>query len=110
MYRHLFRNRWIALAFVAMMVTSAISMVGTEEGGGMIDQATAELQGQKQDFEQQAAELSKPSYSHTVIDMDDVEAEESEDDLVDPGTGIDPTPQFEGGFEPVPDLDPAPVE
>lgn len=110
MYRHLFRNRWIALAFVIMMVTSAVSMVGTEEGGGMIDQATAELQGQKQDFEQQAAELSRPTSSHMVIDVDEIEEDVSEDDLVDPATGIDPTPQFEGGFEPVPDLDPTPAE
>lgn len=110
MYRHLFHNRWIALAFVLMMVTSAVSLVGTEEGGGMIDQATAELQGQKQDLEQQAAELSRPTRSHTVIDLNEVEEDASDDDLVDPGTGIDPTPQFDGGFEPVPDLDPCPAE
>lgn len=110
MYRHLFRNRWIALAFVLMMTASAISLVGTEEGGGVIGEATAELHGQKQAFEDQAAELSRPTRSHTVIDMEEADAGEGDEALVDPGTGIDPTPETEGGFEPVPDLDPTPAE
>lgn len=115
MYRHLFRNRWAALGFVAMMVTSAISLVGTEEGGGMIDEAKAELQGQKQDFEDQATELAKPTSSMTVIDKSeldggDLDEDVSDDDLVDPGTGEDPTPPDDGALEPVPDLDPTPVE
>ena len=110
MYRNLFRNRWIALGFVAMMVASAISLVGTEEGGGMIDEAKAELQGQKQDFETQAAELAEPTSSNIVIDAGAFEEDVSDDDLVDPGTGEDPTPMDEGGLEPVPDLDPSPPE
>lgn len=110
MYRHLFRNRWIALAFVLMMTASAISLVGTEERDGVIDQATAQLNGQKQEFEQQAAELSKPTRSHTVIDLAETEdQDEGEESLIDPGTGIDPTPMDGEGIEPVPDLDPVPA-
>lgn len=110
MYRHLFRNRWVALGFVIMMVTSAISLVGTEEGGGMIEEAKAELEGQKQGFETQAAELAEPTSSNIVIDAGAFEEDVSEEDLVDPGTGEDPTPIDEGGLEPVPDLDPTPAE
>lgn len=110
MYRHLFRNRWIAIAFVVMMVTSAITLVGTEEGGGLLDDATAELHGQKQAFEDQAAELAKPGSSHIVIDADALEAEDDEDELVDPGTGQDPTPQIEDPLDPTPDLDPTPAQ
>jgi hypothetical protein len=109
MYRHLFRNRWIALAFVILMMTSAITLVGTEDGSGLLDHATAELHGQKQAFEDQAAELSKPGSHHIVIDADELETEDEEDELVDPGTGEDPTPVLDDPVDPTPDLDPTPA-
>lgn len=110
MYRQLFRNRWAALGFVAMMVASAISLVGTEEGGGMIDEATAKLQGQKQDLKAQAANLSKPTSNHIVIDAGAPADKVNDEDLVDPGSGEDPTPVDDGALEPVPDIDPSPPE
>ncbi|OZA93877.1 hypothetical protein U4960_03265 [Altererythrobacter sp. H2] len=109
MYRHLFRNRWIALGFVALSAASAASLVGTEEGGGMIDEATAQLNGQKAEFEQQAADLAKPTRSHTVIELDDSGFAE-DDDLVDQGTGLEPEPDPGEGFDPAPMLDPVPAE
>ena len=112
MYRHLFRNRWIALAFVLMMVASAASLVGTEDRDGVIDQTTAELMGQKQQFEAEAEELAKPTRSHQIVTLEEPVPEDedsSDDDLIDPGIGIDPTPPDVTGFEPEPDLDPTPV-
>ena len=111
MYRHLFRNRWIALAFVLLMAASAVSLVGTESGGGMIGEATAEFHDQKAEFQRQAEALSKPTRSHTVVDLSEVDGGEAEDEesLIDPGTGIEPEPDPGAGFEPEPDLDPTPV-
>lgn len=113
MYRHLFRNRWIALAFVLMMASSAASLVGTEDGGGMIDQAKEQLQGQKDQFEAEAAKMAKPTRSHTVISLEEPPVSEGdmqdEEALIDPGTGIDPTPPDPAGLEPEPDINPAPV-
>lgn len=110
MYRHLFRNRWVALAFVLLMTASAAMLVGTEDSGGVIDQATAELQGQKAQFEQQTEELARPTRSHRVLDISEVEGEEPGDaDLIDPATGTEPMPDPGEGFEPEPDLDPTPV-
>ncbi|MFN4113798.1 MAG: hypothetical protein ACK4GD_07635 [Sphingomonadaceae bacterium] len=100
MYRHLFRNRWIALGFVVLSAASAASLVGTEEGGGMIDQATAQLHDQKAEFEQEAAALSKPTRSHTVIDVEDADWDADDElDTVDPGTGFDPAPDEASGFD-----------
>lgn len=113
MYRHLFRNRWIALAFVLMTVASAASLVGTEDHDGVIDKATAQLHDQKAQFAAEAEELAKPTRSHTVITLDEPPPEDAEElndeDLIDPGTGIDPTPMDNSGFEPVPDHTPAPM-
>jgi hypothetical protein len=110
MYRHLFRNRWIALAFVLMMAASAATLVGTEDSDGVIDQATARFQGQKAEFKAQAEAIAKPTPSITIIEPDEITGEtDDEDILIDPGTGVDPTPPEPTGFDPQPDLDPNPA-
>lgn len=107
MYRHLFRSRWFALAFVLMMVASAASLVGTEKHDGMIDRATAQLHSQKAAFDAEAADLARPSHNAQVITLDEPLPE---DDLIDPGIGFDPTPPDPSGYDPDPEFDPAPAE
>lgn len=94
MYRMLFINRWIALAFVFLTVFSTIAIVGTEEKDGAIDRATKDLNEQRETFAKKAASFSQSEASDTDPGPT---AFASDEDLIDDATGYDPTPDDGSG-------------
>ena len=97
MYSPVFRNRWIALAFVLFMAMGAAQLVGDENDAGVISQAAEQLIDQRADFARQADELS--------VDTADVEAEFAEDDdLIAAEAPVTDEPDSFSGFDPVPDM------
>lgn len=100
---YMFRNRWFALLFVAMVLASVTKFVGTGKGDGAVDEATREIAIQQQ----QAAELSGDDASSLP---DEAVAYEftPDEELIDSATGEDPSPMIDEPA-PLPGDEPAPV-
>lgn len=98
---YMFRNRWGALFFVAVTLAGVAQLVGTRTERGAIDEAAATLTAQRQEMEALATPAAPPPVAADAITDDggdviyDAPADE---DLIDPGTGVDPTPpdSFDG--------------
>jgi hypothetical protein len=88
---YMFRNRWGALLFVCITLAGAASLVGTEEGQGAIQQATDEIAQQKAQADQWTTDTQAPSAATASATATTV-VSTSDEDLIDPATGIDPTP------------------
>lgn len=118
MNQFIFRNRWIALAFVAMTLLSVYTLVGDEDGGLLTNVAGGIEQRAGTDPAQLTQAPPLPSGPAVVMPqgeemaMDDTEfVDDSE--LVDEAGGMDPSPMGEsegGGSEtpPPPPIYPAP--
>ena len=102
MYSLLFKNRAVALGFVLLTAAGAVSLVGTEEEGGLIEQTKQQFGVQKQEFADRVQDLQTPtpraaprpasaSLSMPVELADD-------EHLIDQAEGYDPTP--DDGEEP----------
>ena len=91
---YMFRNRWFALLFGAMVLASVTKFVGTGKGDGAVDEATREIAIQQQ----QSAALSDDD---AVSLPDEAVTYEftPDEELIDPATGEDPSPTIE---EPAP--------
>lgn len=94
-YQILFRNRWIALAFVAFTLISVYTLVGSEDDSSLL----GSMSGETEEAQQQLATVEAPPQPDIPVDPgfeefpDDVLSDE---ELIDPATGIDPTPS-DGG-------------
>lgn len=82
----MFRNRWAALLFVAMTLAGVTKLVGTESDRGSLDEATRQIAQQREIAEQMTTDTV------TAPDVEVIEALPSDEDLIDPATGYDPTP------------------
>ncbi len=83
----MFRNRWFALLFVGLTLAGVTRLIGTQDDGGALDDATKELIAQKQAAD--AFVQDQPSQATG----DDVTVEFTPDEeLIDPAEGDDPTP------------------
>lgn len=92
MYRMLFTNRWAALAFVAIMVLSALAFVST--GAKDVNKLTRrEATGAPRIGSEQYPQ--RPAEAATASKV--AEAVSSDDDLIDLAKGSDPTPSGEAG-------------
>ena len=91
---YMFRNRWGALLFVGLTVAGALTLVGTDKDAGALQQATERLAQNQQQAEQfvkdqqrvqeTVATQGEPSQPAVMAATDE--------ELIDPATGIDPTP------------------
>ena len=86
---YMFRNRWFALLFVALTLAGVTTLVGTEEGHGALQDATDQIAQQKAQAEQlTSATQSTPSTDGSAEEV----VLASDEDLIDPAQGEDPTP------------------
>ncbi|OCC24267.1 hypothetical protein MB02_06580 [Croceicoccus estronivorus] len=111
MYRKLFTDWRIALAFVAVTAISAVLFVGTEEDGGALTQATQQVHGQKQDFQRKIDSVNNGPEVYPEPETSEFMPDE---ELLDDASGFDPSPRDEApmmgdgndgnppGFEPRP--------
>jgi len=103
-YQFLFKNRWIALAFVGFTLLSVYTLVGTEDDASVLGAMT----GIAAQPDQNPAEMSiveqpqQPEYlaDDGMADFAD-DAYVGDEELIDPATGTDPTPM--DGAEGAPD-------
>lgn len=83
---YMFRNRWGALLFVGLVLAGVAQLVGTGKGDGAIDRATDQLVEQKAEADALAAEHAPGGEQPVEIEFT------SDEDLIDPALGDDPTP------------------
>jgi len=85
---YMFRNRWLALLFVAMTLAGVTKLVGTDKEKGTIQQATSQIAAQK-------AQADLLTTTQTLSNKGDGTQDipfASDEELIDPGVGEDPTP------------------
>jgi hypothetical protein len=100
MYSQLFRNRWIAIAFVALTAISAANLVGSSEEEGVLGEATDLIEGEREAFAAEAETLS----GDTPIANPSVESFTADDDLIEPGVGVAPDPILDDLDNPSPEV------
>lgn len=84
---YMFRNRWFALLFVALVLAGVTRVVGTGKGDGMVDLAKDQLAHQRD----RAAALSDAPQQIATKKAPTVEFA-SDEELIDLAIGEDPTP------------------
>jgi hypothetical protein len=103
MHSPVFRSRWIALAFVLLTAMGAALLVGDEEGGGVIGQATERLIGQRTDSAQEVeilvpepvGELRMPAQQQLAIPVEDDPIADQADEGYDPEADSDTEPAID---------------
>ena len=85
---YMFRNRWLALLFVALTLAGVTTLVGTEKSHGALQDATDQIAQQKAQAEQLTSATQESSSSD---DADNV-VMAADEELIDPAQGEDPTP------------------
>lgn len=84
---YMFRNRWFALLFVALTLAGVTRLVGTEEDHGALTEATDTLVAQKN-----AVHAMSGQGTATGEESDPIVEYISDEELIDPALGEDPTP------------------
>jgi len=87
MHRLLFQNRFNALAFAAIILFGVLMLVGTDNKGGALDQATQKF-GTNQRAE---AEPSQVQEEPRPAAMPAATSYASDEDLIDDAEGLDPS-------------------
>ena len=82
---YMFRNRWFALLFVAIVLAGVTRLVGTGNGDGAIDFAKQRLAEQKVEAERLTTD-SKPTAPEAKMLFT------PDEELIDQALGEDPTP------------------
>ncbi|MGX7951459.1 hypothetical protein ACWPM1_02730 [Tsuneonella sp. HG249] len=82
---YMFRNRWFALLFVALVLAGVTRLVGTGNGDGALDIAKQQIAEQKVQAERLTTESKLAAPEAKVLFTPD-------DELIDPAVGEDPTP------------------
>ena len=100
---YMFRNRWFALFFVAMVLAGVTKFIGTGNNDGALDSARAQL------AEQRAIAEEFTASTQAAPAEDDITVEfTSDEELIDPAVGDDPTPADE--FAPAEEAETIPAE
>lgn len=92
---YMFRNRWLAMLFVALVLAGVTRVVGTGKGDGIIDEATEQLAAQRERAEALSDEIEAEAPEQAETEDDAAELLASDEDLIDPALGEDPTPPDE---------------
>ena len=92
---YMFRNRWLAMLFVALVLAGVTRVVGTGKGDGIIDEATEQLAAQRERAEALSDEIEAEAPERAETEDDAAELLASDEDLIDPAIGEDPTPPDE---------------
>ncbi|ANY18756.1 hypothetical protein A6F68_00221 [Tsuneonella dongtanensis] len=91
---YMFRNRWLALLFVGIVLASVTKVVGTGKGDGALDQAKQQIESQKAQADQFSSEHSDSASDDSVI-----YEFTPDEELIDSASGEDPTPSDAFGAE-----------
>ena len=101
---YMFKNRWLAIVFVAMTVIGALNLVGGEDG--VLVQASGDLESRRaasdaSRFAPQPGYVPDPQQQQesAIFEEDGYDFSDDEE-LVDDAMGFDPSP----------DIDPGPVD
>jgi len=101
MYRLLFTNRWAALLFVAATLLSVVTVVGGEDGDGVLGRMTEEVRAQQQFLE---GPIEEAGAGQPIIYPNRSTARNEnftpDDELVNEAEGFDPTPEGQGDARP----------
>ncbi|MFA9200954.1 MAG: hypothetical protein ACEQR8_07155 [Cypionkella sp.] len=87
----MFRNRWFALLFVALVLSGVARIVGTGNGDSAIDLAKRQIAEQRRQ-----ASAESLSSSETPAGRSTLMAFTPDEELIDPAMGFDPSPAAEG--------------
>lgn len=87
---YMFRNRWFALLFVCLTLAGVTKLVGTDRESGAIQEAAGQLAETRAQAEQFSSATQEPAAE--ITDEPDVMELASDEDLIDPAVGEDPTP------------------
>ncbi len=91
MFTSLFRNRWVAVAFVLLTAIGAAELVGDEQDGGPLGNAAQKWAGQRVEISQQADALAASETSSIV-------GTTSDPALVEGVPQADPATEADGWF------------
>ena len=109
MYRWLFKNKWVAIAFVILTLVSVQSLVGRNgDEDSAISRTKSQLISQRQQMQHQVDQMSldQPPQDAVPDQPSDAETTFADDnDLIDDARGFDPTPETEEPLDPSPDQD-----
>lgn len=85
---YMFRNRWFAVIFVAMVLAGVTKFIGTGNNDGAIDAAREQLAQQRAIAEEftSANQSAAPAEGDVTVEFS------SDEELIDPAVGDDPTP------------------
>lgn len=85
---YMFRNRWFAVIFVAMVLAGVTKFIGTGNNDGAIDAAREQLAQQRAIAEEftSANQSAAPAEDDVTVEFS------SDEELIDPAVGDDPTP------------------
>lgn len=112
MYRWLFKNKWVAIAFVILTLASVQSLVGKNgKDESVISRTQSQLIAQRKQMQQQIDEMNAGQDGQDAIPGPPSDAETgfaADDELIDDAKGFDPTPEIEQPLDPSPDVDPSP--
>ena len=107
MYQWLFRNKWVAIAFVILTLASVQALVGREGEGSVISRTKSQLIERHDKMQEQIGSMSADPAAPVVIPGPPTAVETGfaeDDDLIDDATGFDPTPDAEQPDDPSVDL------
>src|SRR3990167_7587894 len=107
MYQFLFKNRWIAIAFVVMTLVSVRAIVGGEGEDSLLSRTQKDLAAQRAGIKSAMADLDVDPESIAAqqvaapVSTDPIIGFTPDEELVDNASGFDPTPEIEdaGEFE-----------
>jgi len=97
---NLFRNRWLALAFVGLILVGAMVLVGSEGDEGLLDRFMRDRGGEVEVVEDLGDELEPPSSELLVTSSESSDSPEpvgafaSDDELIDDAEGFATTPMI----------------
>ena len=111
MYQWLFRNKWVAIAFVILTLVSVQALVGHEGDDSVISRTQSQVIQQRQRMQDQADSLATDPASvpppEVIRDRPPVADETGwvdDDELIDDAEGFDPTPDVEQPDDPSADI------
>ena len=123
MMKYLFSNPKAALLFVIGTVLSTMLLIGSEDQEGLLSQAVGDVAEQREGFKRDIAELDQlgangdrgprvrvsdepENQNWDEFNSDPIEASPmSDDSLIDPASGFEPSPDMPSPMEPSPDSD-----
>lgn len=102
MYQILFKNRFVALVFVAMIVLGVRTLIGTEGDAGLLTSKTAEIEANVEALQSEARHFQAEPDEDIVTPEPIAIAFAPDEDLIEDAEGVEPEGQDTGPDAPGP--------